>query len=263
MIGTTRSITYTIDVVDSFYEGRGALRVSSDHPEIEAGREITVGKGRKGRVRVMVAVPDTVELGMYRLDVVLDGWHKASGGLGPRLEHTTKLELVEEIPGSGSGEGSKRTGAGERGPGEGSNVALKWTNHESQDGWTRATVGSIEHIPAHVLAEARPEYAELKSLGDVKIPTVVLNEEYPPFKKYLGSRSKQLTTVERPKEQYAIGVGVALLLLERETEERRKKNGHQVPDDEFIAEAQRAAARGVLAVMPSFDLLAREAGLTG
>jgi hypothetical protein len=262
VIGETRAITYIVDVVDSFFDGRGAVSVTSDHPEIEAGKEITVGKGRAGRVRVMVAVPDTLEPGTHQLNVVLDGWHKASGGLGARLEHTTKLELVVEIPGSGSGTGKPtKSGTGNSGPGEGSNVALKWSSPDLQQGWERPTVGEVEQIPAEVLAQARPEYAELAGLGATKIPTIVLNEEYPPFKKYLSERNKDLTKVERPKEQYAIGVGVALLLLEREVEARRKASLKEAPDDGFVAEAQRAAARAVLAVMPSFDVLAREAGL--
>ena len=264
VIGQTRAITYIVDVVDSFYEGRGAVSVNSDHPEIESGKEITVGKGRSGRVRVMVAVPDTLEPGTYMLDVVLEGWQRAAGGLGPRLEHTTKLELVDEIPGKGTGTGkptAKADGTG-TGPGEGNNVALKWSNPEDQDGWERVSVGEVEQIPAHVLAEAQPEYAELATLGEVKIPTIVLNEEYPAFKKYLASRNKELTSVERPKEQYAIGVGVALLILDQALEERRKSSSKgDVPDDAFVAEAQRAAARAVLAVMPSFDALAKEAGL--
>ena len=191
VIGETRAITYTVDVVDSFFDGRGALDVSSDHPEIEPGKEITVGRGRNGRVRVMVAVPDTLEPGIHKLNVVLEGWHKASGGLGPRLEHTTKLELVDDVPGSGSGTGKPaKTGSGTGGPGEGTNVALKWSSSDEQQDWERITVGAVEHIPARVLADVQPEYAGLVGLGDIKIPTIVLNEEYPPFKKYLAGRNR-------------------------------------------------------------------------
>lgn len=262
VIGQTRAITYTVDVVDSFFDGRGAVTVTSDHPEIEAGKEITVGKGRGGRVRVMVAVPDTLEPGTHQLEVVLDGWQKASGGLGPRLEHTTKVELVDEIPGSGTGTGKQtKAGSGNSGPGEGSNVALKWSSPDQQQEWERLTVGEVEQIPAQVLAAAQPEYADLAALGDVKIPTIVLNEEYPPFKKYLAGRNRDLTKIERPKEQYAIGVGIALLLLDQEVETRRKSSSKEAPEDGFVAAAQRAAARGILAVMPSFDALAKEAGL--
>lgn len=262
IIGRTRSITYTVDVIDSFYDGRGELIGRCDHPEIEFGKEITVGKGRSGRVRVMVAVPDTLEPGTYNLTVTLDGWQRAAGGLGPRLEHSTKIELVEEIPGSGTGTGKPaKSGKGRTGPGEGNNVALKWSEPNDDNNWEKITVGEVEEIPAYLLAETRTEYAELAVLGDAKIPTVVLNEEYPPFKKYLAGRNRALTQVERPKEQYAIGVGVALLLLDQELKARQKTSARTEPDDAFVAEAQRAAARAVLAVMPSFDVLAKEAGL--
>ena len=145
------------------------------------------------------------------------------------------------------------------GPSEGGDVAVQWSNPEAQEGWDKITVGGIENIPAKVLAEARAEYAELSSLGDMPIPTILLNEEYPPYKKYLESRSKALVELERPKETYAVGVGVALVLMQK-AEEANRKAGNPLPDD-FVAEMQRAAARSVLAVMPAFDELAKEAGL--
>lgn len=261
VVGRTRAITYTVDVIDSFFDGRGELRAECDHLDIQPRREITIGKGRRGRVRVMVAVPDSLEPGIYELRVVLEDWLKAAGGIGPRLEHVTKLELVDEIEGQGSGSGSKQTGKnGTGGPAEGSLVALKWTNPEAEQEWERITVGGVTMIPAHVLARAQPDYAELVNLGDTPIPTVLLNEEYPPFKKYLESRNRVLTSVERPREQYAVGVGIGLLLLSAE-HDRRRESEAQLPDDAYIAEAQRATARAVLAVMPAFDDLAREAGL--
>ncbi len=262
VIGRTRSITYTVDVVDSFWDGRGRLQVSSDHPQIRPEQEITVGKGRKGRVRVMIAVPDVAEPGIHELRVVLDGWLKASGGVGPTLEHTTKVEFVNTIPGQGSGGGKPTDGAGSGagGPSQGNNVALRWSRPEAQEDWERITVGEVIDTPAHVLAE-RKEYAELAALGETPIPTVVLNEEYPPLKRYLESRSKKLETLESPRERYAVGAGVALLLLKRDTDKLAAKNEPVNPD--FVAAAQESAARSVLAVMPAFDELAREAGLDG
>ncbi|MFI7708776.1 hypothetical protein [Nonomuraea sp. NPDC049480] len=259
--GQTKSITYTVDAEDSFFDGRGVLQITCDHAEIEP-RAITVGKGRNGRVRVMIAVPETAELGTYELRVVLDNWMRVAGGLGPRMEHVTKLELVEEIGGKGAGNGKPTKGAnGTSGPIEGGNVALKWTDHEKQETWERITVGAVEDIPAQILAEQNEEYAELHKLGDVAIPTILLNQEYPPFKKYLASRNRELTTVERPMEQYAVGVGVSLLLIHQELE-RMKANDTPLPNDSFIEEAHRAAASAVLAVMPAFDEIAKEAGLT-
>lgn len=262
-IGRTRSVTFTVNAVDSFFDGRGQLSVTCDHPEIKTGREITVGKGLAGRVRVHIAVPDFVDPGTYNLRAVLDGWMRSAGGLGPTLEHTCKIEFVDEIPGSGVGGGKPVTGGigNNGGPTEGANVALRWSDHEAEEGWNKITVGSIEQIAASMLAESRQEYAELASLGDVRIPTVVLNQEYPHFKRYLESRNQNLATLERPRETYAVGVGVSLLILEEKIESLRR-SGAKLPSEEVIAEAQHAAARGILAVMPKFDELAREAGLT-
>lgn len=209
----------------------------------------------------MVAVPDDLEPGIHELRVGLDGWLRAAGGLGPALGHVTKLELVEAVEGSGSGTGKRTTGTdGTSGPSEGGLVALRWTNHDAEDEWQRTTVGAIQDVPAYILAE-QPDYSDLLPLGEMPIPTVLLNEEYPPFKRYLESRNRALTSLERPKEQYAVGVGIALLLLDAE-EKRRQKREAELPDPEYVAEVQRAAARGVLGVMPAFDDLAREAGLS-
>jgi hypothetical protein len=258
-LGKTRSLTFVIDAEDSFFDGRGEVKVTCDHPSIREGREITVGKGRKGRVQVLIAVPE-VEPGTYELRVALQDWMRVSGGLGQRLEHTTKLELVEEIQGKGSGAGKPGSGTdGDKGVGSGTTVAFRWRTPEEEEEWEKITVGEVQDVPASILAE-RPEYAELVKLGDQKIPTVLLNEEYPPFKKYLEGRNKTLTKVERPREQYAAGVGVALLIMQDEVDRRRKKDG-SLPDPQLMASALRAAARGVLAVMPAFDELAREAGL--
>ncbi|MEV6226545.1 hypothetical protein AB0L88_01480 [Saccharopolyspora shandongensis] len=261
--GTTRSITYTVDVEDSFYDRRGRLRAICDHPDIVEGREITTGKGRNGRVRVMVAVPETAELGTFELRVVLEDWIRAAGGLGHKVEHVSKLELVDEIPGTGTGTGKATKGAqGQSGPGPGNNVALRWTTHDSEETWKRVTVGSIEDVPASILADQQSDYAELRALGDQLIPTVLLNQEYPPFKKYLAARNKELTSDKRAREQYAVGVGVSLLLLQQKLD-KMKKAGDALPNDDFINEARRAAANAVLAVMPAFDDLAKEVGLPG
>lgn len=259
-IGTTKSLTFVVDVVDSFFDGRGALVVTSDHPDLTR-QEITVGKGYQGRVRVMVAIPETAAIGTFTVTATLRGWLKSSGGLGDDLSWTTKLELVTELEGKGTGAGKRKTGVdGKEGPGTGSNIALRWSNPDMVDTWERITVGHVENVSASILAE-NADYAHLATLGEVEIPTIELNVDYPPFKKYIESRSQELTSVDRPKDQYAFGVGVALMVLSKETD-RRASKGVPMPDDEFVAEAQRAAARAVLAVMPQFDEIARQAGLT-
>ncbi len=89
---------------------------------------------------------------------------------------------------------------------------------------------------------------------------IFLNEEYPPFKHYLAGRSKQLTDLNRPKEQYAVGVGVGVALIEQEVQ-RRERTGETV-DEEWVRRSHQAAAHAVLAVMQICRAnYAREAGL--
>jgi len=259
VIGHTRSITYTVDVVDEFFNGRGQLTVDSDHPNIRGGHDITVGKGNKGRVRVSVAVSDTLDPGTYELRLRLADWMKSSGGTGPTLEHTTKIELVEEIPVQGNGSGKPTPGTGTAGsPSEGTSVALVWKGLDDEDSWTRTTVGEIVDTPAHVLAESNADYKELAVLGEQNIPTVVLNADFTPLKQYLTGRNKQLDSLTSPKERYSVGVGVGLLLLKASADQQATTDPMS---DKVLSAAQNAIAKGVLAVMPAFDDLTKAAGL--
>ena len=108
------------------------------------------------------------------------------------------------------------------------------------------------------LADKRPEYKDLAKV-DTKIPTIVLNRTYSPLKSYIQARAAELTDEgkEQARERYAVGAGVALLVLDHETRRDIKKNNAQ-PDDAATQRAQRAAARGVLSVLPAYDRLARE-----
>ncbi|MDZ7577560.1 MAG: hypothetical protein U0904_05215 [Candidatus Nanopelagicales bacterium] len=261
VLGETRAVSLTVDAVDSFFDGRGEVAVTTDHPDLQS-REITVGRGRAGRVKVMIAVPDEAATGDYHMTASLTGWTKAAGGLGPTLECGATFSVVEEIDGSGSGAGKRRSGTGQDGASEGSSVALLWSTPERHEDWTRTTVGEVEMISASMLAESESEYSALASLGDSEIPTVSLNEEYPPWKKYLQSRSKKLTDLSRPKDQYSLGVGVALLTFREELKGKDEElaGGSRFGQDATAA-AQEAAARAVLAVMPAFDDLIRKIGV--
>lgn len=259
-IGKTRFLPFTIDVVDSFFtSGRGQLTVECDHVGI-GEKELALGQVRKGRFRVMVAVPEGLEPGIEELRVSLRNWFTESGALGEDISFSTKLELVEVIGPSGSGAG-KATGGGSgvQGAQPGGNVALVWTDHEAQDNWTSATVGEVVPTSAAVIAASRLEYGDLKSLGQTLIPLVMLNREYPPFKQYLQSRSNSLVNLDTPRETYALGVGLDLLLLHQEQQRRESMN--ETVDQQLLAVAQTAAARAILSVMPAFDELAKQAGL--
>jgi hypothetical protein len=256
-VGNVKGVYFKLNATDGFISKRAQLQVTCDHPDIGAS-EITVGELRSGRVRVSIAIPDNADLGNYMLNVEVPEWSKTSGGLGPGFEWTTKIEVVEEAtsrsPGPKAG-----TDTGKSGPDAGGLVALIWKS-ETDDGvddWSPATVGEIEMVSSKDLADKQPEYAELAKV-DGDIPTIVLNRTYSPLKSYVATRAAELTEEgkEQARERYAVGVGVALLVLD---EDARKAEKAGKPLDEGTLNAgKQAAARAVLSVMPAYDRLAKE-----
>lgn len=257
--GKTKFIHFFVNAKDDFIPTRAQLTIATDHPEI-GEREITVGQLRNGVVRVSVAVPLNPALGIYQLNVRLEGWLKRNGSLGPKMEWTTKIEIVDEVtakpwPETGTRKGKK----GKKGAGPGDLVAVLWTNHDQQQDWDRATVGEVVSIEASDLAARKPEYQELAGLGSLPIPTILLNEEYTMLKGYVGGRARSVQDLDSLKNRYAVGVGVGLMLTEEEVKRRDKKR--ESIDERWVAASHHAAARAVLAMMPEYDQLAREVGL--
>lgn len=259
--GKVRLLSYMLNARDDFLDsGRGALEFDCDHPDIDPQKHIVAGRLRDGYVRVQLQVPEGSAEGTYRLTCRLLNWHKASGGMGPELSYTTKLEVVDEITAPRPGAGSKK---GKSGSDEGPNVAVIWETPDTwQNGWHNGIPGSVEEIPAKVLAEKREEYAMLATRGETKVPTVVLNGHYAPYKRYIDVRAKELTEqgVNDTRDRYAVGLGLGLLLLNEENE-KRAKEGKQAIDADVEVAGQQAVARSVLLMMPSFDALMKEAGL--
>lgn len=257
--GKIKGIYFKLNATDGFLgDGRRAqLHITSDHPDIGLD-EITVGQLRGGRVRVSVAVPESADLGNYSIKATIPPWTKSSGGLGPQFEWITALEIVEEIlpkaPRTASGKID-----GKHGPGEGGLVALIWRSEsdKGQEEWDSSTVGEVEMVAGTELASLRDEYRDLAGV-DSEIPTVVLNRTYSPLKAYVHARASELTDEgkEQARDRYAVGVGVALLLLDLEAR-KSKKAGANI--DEVALNAGRvAAARAVLSVLPDYDRLAKE-----
>lgn len=256
-LGKVKGVYFRLNATDGFISKRAQLQVTCDHLDITTS-EITVGELRSGRVRVSVAVPENADLGTYKLSVEIPTWTKTSGGLGPRFEWTTELEVVEESRPKPTGP-KPGSGDGKSGPGEGGLVALIWKS-ETDDGvedWSAATVGEIEMVPGKDLADQRPEYAELAKV-DAEIPTIVLNRTYSPLKSYVQARAAELTEEgkEQARERYAVGVGVALLVLDRDA--RKAEKAGKPLDDATLDSGRQAAARAVLSVMPAYDRLAKE-----
>lgn len=257
LAGKVKGVYFKLNGTDGFISRRAQLLVTCDHPDI-GDSEITIGELRAGRVRVSIAVPENADLGIYKLNVEIPMWAKTSGGLGPRFEWTTKIEVVDEPstkrPGRKAGKNN-----GKSGPGDGGLVALIWKS-ETDDGvedWTAATVGDIEMVRGKDLAEKRAEYAELAKV-DAEIPTIVLNRTYSPLKAYVQARAAELTEEgkEQARDRYAVGVGVALLVLDQDA--RKAEKAGKPLDESAVAAGQRAAARAVLSVMPAYDRLAKE-----
>ena len=259
VLGKVKGIYFKLNAKDDFISRRVNPQVTCDHPDIEPS-EITVGKLRKGRFRVAIAVSENADLGNYKLEIELDNWLKTSGGLGPRFEWTTKIEIVDN---STPKPPPKRRGGkkqGKSGPDKGRLVALIW-NSDTDDGvdWTPATVGEIEMVSGSDLADKRAEYKDLAKV-DAEIPTIVLNRTYSPLKSYIQARAATDLTdegKERARERYAVGAGVALLVLDAETRKAVEKT-NKPPDEAAIDRARGAAARGVLSVLPAYDRLAKE-----
>jgi hypothetical protein len=256
--GKTKFVTFVCNATNDFVPRRAQLVVACKHPEINE-REITVGKLRGGRMRVSVAVPLDALKGTFSLDVSIADWTRSSGGLGATLRWSTEFEVVEERPRAPRIATGKETGT--NGAAVGNLVAIIWKSHQDQDGWSKVSVGDVEPVPAAELAASRPEYVELGKLGDVPIPTLLLNEDYVGLKHYIEARANRLSEsgLEQKRDQYAVGVGVGLLMLHQDLE-RRRKAGEMLQDD-WAGSAKEAIARSVLSMMPAFDELAREAGL--
>ncbi len=104
------------------------------------------------------------------------------------------------------------------------------------------------------------EYEDLGELGDAKIPTIFLNRDYSPLKRYEAARAKDLTEegIDRSRDRYAVGVGLGLLLLDRDL--KAGGNGARLTDEVELT-ARQAAARSALVMMPQYDRLAAQAGV--
>lgn len=256
--GKIRYVEYMLNACDDFLDsGRGALAFGCDHPDIDPVKHVSVGRLRDGYVRVQLQVPEGADQGAWSLTASLTGWLRASGGLGPDLSYTTKLEVVDELP---TRQGKAGKGEGTKGANEGANVAVIWETDYGED-WTNAVPGSVDMIPASTLVEKRDEYAGLKSMGEEKVPTIILNETYAPYKAYVSARAKALTEggVKDAGDRYATGVGLGLLMLSEET--RKREKAKEAVDEKLELASKQAIARSVLLMMPAFDAVLKEAGL--
>lgn len=252
--GSIRYLTFMLNAVDDFFSsGRGEVTFKSSLPDVSL-KKMTPGPLRGGYFRVALPVPNGAIEGDYVLTATIADWQKAAGGLGPELRWDTKVVVVDELPTGGK----PGTGAGTKGPSDGGDVAMIRT--EKWEGLDKSTPGLVDQLPASRVATF-PGYEGLASLGEVAIPTIVLNEAYSPYKGYMAERAKTLTenAAQATADRYAVGTGLGLLLLNEDLRKREKNTGVAV-DEEFERAARVAIARSVLVMMPYFDQLAKEAG---
>lgn len=259
-LGKTRTQRFEVNAKDEFFaRNRGELKVEpgDGFPFDDVTDILTIGRPHGGLVRLNFAIPDGYDQCEFDLALVLRGWSKSSGGAGPDLVHPFRVQLVTEIPGRGDGAGRKPTGSqGGSSSAKGANAVLLWVSG-TRRGWQPSQVGELERVPANQIAAEREEYRDLQSLGDEEVECISLNVDFGPLVKYLGGRAASLSQsgTDLNKNRYAVGVGVQMLALAEE-EDRLAKSGHAI--DPVTREAfMRSAARGVLAVLPEFDRLAR------
>ena len=75
------------------------------------------------------------------------------------------------------------------------------TPEEYGNGWNNSVPGGVDEIEAATLASALEEYKELAKLGQQRIPTIVLNRTYSPYKGYIQMRAKDLTDTARRRRR--------------------------------------------------------------
>lgn len=258
--GRTTGIHYAINAKDGFIPKRAECRVTTDHLDIDPSEDVTVGELRKGLIRVSIAVPMDADLTSATVSVEIPSWPSPHGGLRAGLATTTEIKIVDESdppkpPAPPPPKDKKKV----RGP---ALVDTTWTSHEKEVAWEANTAGEIELVDAEVLAALGGERERFAGIeGDVH--HIKLNEEFAPLKAYTSSIAKSVGDegVARRKDRYALGLGVYLLLTE-EGARRKRESGELIDEASHVASC-RAAAQGVLAVLPDFDTVTAEAGLDG
>jgi hypothetical protein len=196
------------------------------------------------------------QLGEFAVQAGVYGWERSAGGIGPDLEWTTTLSVVDEIEAPKLPE---PTAKNKNQTSEGPQVALLWRKGDQLELLPKDP-GKVEEVPASELAQDE-QYRELSALGETPVLTIFLNEDYSALKKYLQGRQRELTKIGsgHAYNRYAIDVGVALLVLHHEAAQRRRRS-EQV-DEALLEVARTAAAQGAISILPHFDALAREAGI--
>lgn len=260
--GTTKFLHYHVNAVDEFFaSGRGRLDVVCDHPRIGEAELIAGTDLHRGIVRVSLLVPEDVEPGEATVLACVGDWMKSNGSPGDDLQWETKLKIVDPAttPERDPRDPPKRKTGG---PAAGPLVALVRKRNDDFENWDGGTPGHVDNVEAEVLAKTVPEYKDLASQGSALVPTIYLNEDYTPLKKYEQWRARSVGTrgLDDARDRYAVAAGVGMLVL-HEREVKRGRAGTVEPDADDLRAERQAVARAALAMMPDIDKLIREAEL--
>ena len=257
--GRIKGIYLSINGVDDFVPRRAEVLVTCTHLDVDPDSDVTLGQLRNGRLRVAIAVPPDADIADAQLLIEVPAWIGRDGGRKGPLRFSCPFRVTG---GDGGGSDSSDRTRGTSARIAADRVALVWTSHEFEEGWTALTVGEVENIDADSLSQASPDYSAFAG-EHFEVSVVKLNEEYAPLKAYAAIRAREVGDegVARAKDRYAVGVGVDMLLLEQHV--RALLDHQRQVDEEWLQAARAAAAQGVLSVMPDFDQLVAEAGLEG
>jgi hypothetical protein len=171
--------------------------------------------------------------------------------------------VIEPVPDEESRTRKRQQGQ-DKAEGDGGNLVgvVFRGNEDFPEDWHGGIPGHMDEIPAAELAAANEDYNELARLGETNVPTIFLNRDYTPLKRYEAARAHELTGrgLDEARDRYAVGAGLGLLLLDRELKAKAASNGSPVPPEVEIA-AKQAAAQSTLVMMAAYDRLAKEAGV--
>jgi hypothetical protein len=265
--GEQRVFYAQVNAFDGFVPERGTVEIEKGPRDAQLA--LSVGDLRRGRLQLQIDAQASKTPAEHRVLLVLT-WLRKSGGIG-RLQWPLKVSVLTERPVT---ERKDERAKGAKGAGHSrSFIALIWSKNADQQerGWTEMTAGDLQRVSGRVLAERYPEqYNELKD-ECAEISTVVLNETFAPWRRYLhGVSQSSDAAVRARRERYALAVGVAIAQLWGKEEQLRKKhaeyeahpNGGEEPtkpmDEGQMRRALSETALGILAVLPEFDHLVIE-----
>jgi hypothetical protein len=267
--GQTHTFYLTTNAQDGFIPDRAVPELAPPH----RGLVLSFGYLTAGRLQLSIAADAAATLGPRSGSLVLS-FSARAGGLKV-LNQPLTINIVDKMPAPAplaprppSG-GTDYTASRTKGQ-----VALLWSQTESEEGWTDDTAGDLQLVPGTALTAADPTaYAAYKDIT-TPIPTVVINKAFLLWNTYIRNLSASEEIIRGRRDDYSVALGVAIaelwmreekLVEARDAWERRGKSGEEPPSAMTVIQRRRAisiAARGIISVLPSFDRIAAAIAVT-